>query len=334
MFLKWFLPIQIYILANDRFQHSFKINFEYKEMQCEVEFIEGSSGQSIRLNNTIFNYFISEKITFTIEDAPESNKISQLIENRKALTKLMFQLTNRVLKNARVHGVIPNLHELVIMDEHYEDYLLDSLKPSYSSDTLNWTNVSDLVVSALNNVSRYPDLINNNINSSYYLDYYHWEKVKEKIISNAPIPTELDLYLNAIEHLRTKNYRLSILESVIGLEVALTGFLREYLANHKKFSKKKIDDFLKPEFGLTARLSGLLDLTINQKSLEEVSIETVKKVVNWRNKIVHSLGQIQEGVSEQQIEQGIEQVLKLLIILHNKKNIVLNFPGTKLPSLF
>jgi hypothetical protein len=334
MLLRWSLPVEIYIVNNDEFQTCYKVNFEYKDMKSVVEFINEFTGQKIRNDKTSFSYYVIKNIQFTIEDKPDSENISQLIEDRKKLIKTMFKLTNRVIRNLRVHGLIPHLHELVVMDENYDDFLFDSLNPTFSSDNINWKNVSDFRVSILNNLSRYPsDLVKRGSNYLFHMDYKHWEKVREQIIADNPIPTELDLYLNSIEHLRTKNYRLSVLESVIGLEVALTGFLREYLKNRKKFAKKKIDDFLKPEFGLSARLSGLLDLTINPRSLEKVNMETVKSVVNWRNKIVHSIGQIPEGVSEQQIEDGVEQVLMLLIILHNKKNIVHDFPDTILSPL-
>ncbi|WP_336101971.1 hypothetical protein [Paenibacillus phytohabitans] len=334
MRLRWSIPIELYILSNDEVQTCYKIKFEYKGMESVVEFISEFSGQKIQNDKTSFNYYKTKYIQFTIEDKPDSDNVSQLIEDRKKLTKTMFKLTNRVIKNLRVHGLIPYLHELVLMDENYYDFLFDSLNPTFSSDNINWKNVSDFRISILNNLSRYPnDLVKRESNYSFSMDYGRWEKVREQIIADNPIPTELDLYLNSIEHLRSKNYRLSVLESVIGLEVALTGFLREYLKNRKKFTKKKIEEFLKPEFGLSARLSGLLDLTINPKSLEQVNLETVKNVVNWRNKIVHSIGQIPEGVSEQQIEDGIEQVLMLLIILHNKKNIVHDFPDTTISPL-
>jgi hypothetical protein len=99
----------------------------------------------------------------------------------------------------------------------------------------------------------------------------------------------------------------------------MSSFMRAFLTHRKGISKAQIDEFLAPEFSLYSRLSGLLTMTINKKDLEKIDIDLIKQVVKWRNKIVHVTGDLPDGIQEEKILNGVNAVLHLLFLLHNKK---------------
>jgi len=115
-----------------------------------------------------------------------------------------------------------------------------------------------------------------------------------------------------------KNFRLALMESIIGLEIVLTRYLTEYLRVYKGFSKKRIEDFISRELTLSLRLAGLLDLTLPQTDLQVIDFDKVRLAVTWRNRVTHRTGHLPQGIPESIIIGNILEVLKLTHILGNR----------------
>src|SRR4029450_5705664 len=107
-----------------------------------------------------------------------------------------------------------------------------------------------------------------------------------------PVPPEQEFTTNVLEHLKANNLRLAVLEAIIGLEIVLTRYLRAFLRAYQGTPEDRINKFLSPDFGLTARLSGVLDLTLNETDRREFDLTKVMTVVSWRNKVTHGEGRL------------------------------------------
>jgi hypothetical protein len=108
---------------------------------------------------------------------------------------------------------------------------------------------------------------------------------------------------------------MALLESIICLEIVLTQYLRSFLLIRKGFSNSKIRRFLSPQMGLSMRLSGLLALTLTKDDLKDVDLNKVIRVVGWRNEIVHRTGRLPEYLTEDELRDGILNVITLVLLL-------------------
>jgi len=130
----------------------------------------------------------------------------------------------------------------------------------------------------------------------------------------------LEFLTNALEHLHAHNFRLAVIESIIGLEIVLTRFLREYLKNAKGYNKNRIDKFLRPNFGLSSRVAGVIELCLTKNDLPGINFETVLKAIEWRNSIIHKKGKLPINLSKSAIRDGIAHVQGLAQVLALKGN--------------
>lgn len=74
---------------------------------------------------------------------------------------------------------------------------------------------------------------------------------------------------------------------------------------------KRIDSFLRHDFGLTPRLAGILDLTMHESYLRDIKLDQVLQAVTWRNHIVHKTGQLPTHVRATMLREHIDAVLDL-----------------------
>lgn len=336
MLLEWILPIEMTLVGENPFEVG-PIELKVNGMEWRIEFaLEPFKYVKIE---TEFCVAELNGIRFTLEEnsASSNHKIESLCKNEDKLINKIVQLTNQVIKSFRVHGTIENLHEIIIFEDK-KKYILESLNPKYTLDGENWTYINESeidsgnykVPAAIYSITKKIDVFNKFITASYnsaiYMHINSWERVVMAIIEQKSPAAELELAVNAREHWKSKNFRLAVLESVIGLEIVMSSFMRVFLTHRKGISKAQIDEFLDPNFSLYSRLSGLLNMTIKKKDLEKIDIAQIKKVVKWRNKIVHATGDLPDGIQEEQILEGVNAVINLVYILHNKKEMILRFP--------
>ena len=132
--------------------------------------------------------------------------------------------------------------------------------------------------------------------------------------------------MNAIEHLRLRNFRLALLEAIVCLEIVISQFLENYCLLQRGFSKNRLKKVFKGEVGLTARVGLLLELTLNPNDLKVIRIGEILKAISWRNKIVHETGHLPATVSEDEISDCIMSVLYAAHSLSRKRDEIVAAP--------
>jgi hypothetical protein len=131
---------------------------------------------------------------------------------------------------------------------------------------------------------------------------------------------EQEFLANCLEHLGERNFRLALIESVICLEIVLSGFLRTYLQHEKRLSKSRIENFLSSTFGLTSRVSGVLDLTLPKELVAKIDADLVLKAVGWRNAVMHKTGRLPAHLDEKTLRKHVAAVLTLVRYLANRRD--------------
>lgn len=212
----------------------------------------------------------------------------------------------RVIRNV---GFVPELPESLPRNESLEE-TLHSWQPEVSSDGTTWAKVPTSIPS-LGFHSLFGFAGRSGFSSKAELKVTYWSRIKEVLEDNLEIAPEDEFLTNTIGHLRACNFRLAIVDAVIGLEIVLTRYLRSYLATVKKLPDRRIESFLRNDFGLTPRLAGILDLTIHESYLKDVKLDQVLQAVTWRNHIVHKTGRLPSHVPVEKVREHIDAVLGL-----------------------
>jgi hypothetical protein len=229
------------------------------------------------------------------------------------LLSLIEGATMKAIRVIRNVGFVPELPESLPRRESLEE-ILSSWHPEVSSDGTTWTRVSTSIpIPGFRSLFGFAG--RSGFASNAELKMPFWSRIKEVLEDNLEIQPEDEFLTNTIGHLRTCNFRLAIVDAVIGLEIVLTRYLRSYLTNVRKLSKQRIDLFLRNDFGLTTRLAGILDLTMHESYLKEVKLDQVLQAVTWRNHIVHKTGQLPSHVPVVTVREHIDAVLDLANML-------------------
>src|SRR3990172_8497445 len=251
---------------------------------------------------------------FELEDTePQRSKLSKVVTTEPdyvSILKFLLPIVNRVLRSIRNWGVVAFVAELNPRDDDAKKYI-QRWDVQSSEDGENWqavvkpeTGLLSVLLSSFLNDERTGNLHVRN-----------WSEIEEAIQDNLETPPEQEFLVNSIEHLNLRNFRLALIEAVTCLEIVLTQFLRVYLSINKKLSKNRIDKFLTPQFSLALRVSGLLDLILDPSDLKEINIDNVRTAISWRNKVVHEIGHLPQGIPEEKLRKKILDVLTLATLL-------------------
>jgi hypothetical protein len=122
--------------------------------------------------------------------------------------------------------------------------------------------------------------------SNPLLTYEVSEKMEQSINDEVEIPFWNELLLNAEQFFYQAEYRHSILESVIALELVVSNFIRT-LCEKKNISISDADEYIK-NIGLTGNIKITLKLLLGDIKLPKEKIfEKCKSGITLRNNIVH-----------------------------------------------
>ncbi len=299
------------------------VSFTYKHYAVTLTISGGDAKQATwaKPEDQCQWYREAKELLLTIK---ETNRSPQRIEDliaahlHEELLKLLEGATLHVLRVIRNVGIAPELPESLPREESLEQEL-QLWAPEISEDGATWSRVfpsapgRTLLTSMLFGGRKSGFATNAELNVGY------WSRITEVLEDSLEIPAEDEFLTNTIGHLRARNYRLAIVDAVIGLEIVMARYLMDYLAIAKGLPKWRIMNFLRHDFGLTARLSGILDLTIHESWLKDINLDHVLKAVNWRNGIVHRTGRLPPDVPMETVREVINAVLKLartLVELH------------------
>ncbi len=218
-------------------------------------------------------------IQITISDDGNEPGLEPLVQKtppRRELGELLVEIGNRCIQALRNIGWISQLHEL--SPARYEELTFRRLQLQSSTDGSNWENVADPNESMTELIAEFSELP--------LLQVDDWPRIADALKETNPYYLPDQFMVNAKEHLLHRNYRLAILETVIGLEVQLAEVLDEHLFFQTFMPKKERADFLSPELPLRQRLR-LLFLILRDDDLKRFDMDKVIKVVEWRNGLVH-----------------------------------------------
>lgn len=328
MFIKFEWPVRIIIFGNKEREMQPEINFRIKNFKCKAHFNSVSfldkSYIEIKEGNIINNYrYFSRIKTITFEVIDDNvNILKNLIENKKLLLEQIILILNKVLKCLRIFGWAHTVHEY--SPKYYEedvDLPLIELDVKVSEDGKNFHYLID--------ESEKWEMFGFAKHVGFMHEYSYLFPPKLSIIEDAisdrnldiimeEEPIETEFIVNSREHLLNKNYRLSLIESIIALEIALTRYIRVYFESIKKFSKKKIDKFLNANFDLSTRLYIIPTLTLSDNDYSGIDFDLVLKVVGLRNKLIHKGEDCLGEISEDKINSYISEIIKLSRLLSLK----------------
>ncbi len=315
MILRFHIPVYLFVMGQSQESLDVRTNFSHQDLPCSLRVTGGPPLSSEELPEDIRYFGETRQLEFTISEQPPEHTFQSLIEPRNypELVKLLRSVANRCLRSIRNFGMVPHVHEL--REPQGEDYerTLRGWDVNVSRDGEHW----EAIVTEAEGIGIFMKILHPESQGQEVaeLRVARWPEIEEAIQDDLPSLAEKEFTTNAIEHIRLKNFRLAVLESIIGLEIALSRYLAEYLRSYKGTPNERIKAFLSPNFTLTTRLSGILDLTLSPEDLKDVDLRKVRDAVKWRNWVTHRTGHLPPGLSEETIVESISQVTFLTFLL-------------------
>src|SRR6266850_655204 len=258
-------------------------------------------------------------------DLPESLYLMAESGEYRPLVVLLRGIVARIYRAIRYYGYsleMPDISDQRVLDVQDAEADLLWWLVEVSRDGLSWNRV---IASPTESpipfflLSRFPGALQFGGGAEIKMSF--WSDVVEALEDQKDPPApEQEFLLNATAHRRDRNYRLAVMEAVIGLEIVLTDYIRNYLSVHKKVPKNRVASFVsKPEIGLTARVSGLLDMTLHESYIKTIEFDKVLKVIEWRNGIVHKSGRLPKELTNDTLDQHIQAVINLVEMLAERR---------------
>lgn len=319
MELRFAIPLQFYISGKSKESLSLATSFTKRKIACSMTLIGDKPIEYPEPPDEDTKYFMSiTKLSFTLTDNGATDLLRKLVEEKPHfnLVKFLSQTANRCLRAIR------NIENLAGIREYFEKeisnakYVLNYWNVEYQNEQGNWIKIIEP------SGDEWIQFLSRNLPFFKGGDLHvaFWELIEEYIQDDLQPPPEKEFLVNALEYSQIGNFRLALLEAVIGLEVVLTGYLKRYMKIIKKLSKDRIEKFLDVKFGLSARVSGLLNLTISDNIEKKINIKAVLRGVKWRNKIMHNDGNLPQSVRIEELSTSISSILQLSQLLGKETN--------------
>jgi hypothetical protein len=323
MFLRFLIRQTIYLIGRNRDELDISVNFNHASYAVKLT-MPGEEVFEIP-KAADFGRFcrIAIGLQFELTDEGKATPpLSELakVENHSDLLRLMREVAIKVFRAIRNFGIIPEMPETLPEGSTQRGDFKSELRkwnPEISSDGKSWVEICPF--QKLGEALIFYKLYGQEEFEKAELNVFLWPEIVEALEDNKNPTPENEFLTNAIGHLRMQNFRLAVIDSIIGLEIVLTQFLSNYLGISKGIPKKRIENFLSPEMGITARLSASLNLTLHESYLKKIDFDKVLKVVQWRNAIVHKTGGL-PSIPEDNLRENISAVLKLIGLLAERRD--------------
>jgi len=314
MKLRCKVPLSTYVLGHSAEALNLESQFKHDDISVKLKLMGEKSLAPVEAEKDKLFICKVNSISLFIEEVEIDVKESEYPKLLRFLTPII----NRVFRNIRNFGTVAHVNEIYPEDQDAEHYLW-RWAVEISEDGKSWQNiVTDEPWKYFFYMQR--------TEPTGELRSSNWPDIEEAIQDNLAPPPEQEFVINAIEYLRNRNYRMALLESIICLEIVLNQHLSKYLSINMKISKGRINKFLSPQLGLTARVSALLNLCLHSKDVKQVEFNNVLKAINWRNHIIHKTGHLPKDLPEGTIYQNINSVLNLVLLLAQRRNQIETSP--------
>jgi len=229
----------------------------------------------------------------------------------------LTSIANRVLRSIRNFGIVPYVNEVKESEGNLQTFM-ERWKVSRFADDQTWQPLVPVAPGGLGGFGQLLASLGSASTEIPQLRASEWRAVEEAIQEDlSPVP-EREFLINAIELLRVGNLRMAVMESIIGLEIALARYLNTYLQERRGLSAARVKTFINPQLGLTDRVAILLDLTIGDRLKKLVEMEDVLTAVRMRNHVVHKTGHLDPNIPEETVRKSVNAVLMLTDILANE----------------
>ncbi len=312
--------LNLLIVGHSKENLDLKTDFQANKCLVKISF---KGDEPVELHDNSLQERYSRNCTSLIfEISPKESQIERfelLIKDKtkwSELLKILISILNKVLQSIRNFGMVPQIQEVHPQEHEIESYF-SGMHVKYSEDGIDYQDVLPPENEAIPISIRKSYL---NRFSKPVVQSFELSDIKEAIQDKLePLP-EQEFLTNAIELLRINNLRMALLESIICLEIVVTQYLKVFLEVKKRIPPKQIEEFLNYRLDLTARVSGLLYLTLSEDDLKHIDIKNILEAIKWRNSITHKSGNLPSGLSEDKIRQGIESVVKLALLLAEKRD--------------
>ncbi|MCL5772821.1 MAG: hypothetical protein M1536_00375 [Firmicutes bacterium] len=314
----------MYIMGPSKESLNLKTSFTYKDLNCSL-FIKGDEAlhsEELPVKKAFF--FRGRGLEIITSNETSKYNLKLLVEEKKFeyLLKLLRCIANRCIRGIRNFGMISNIQEIKPEDEENTEKILRKWCVETSANGKDW----ESIFAEQEKFNLWDMLYGSEAQEATELDVALWPGIEEAIQDDLTPPPEKEFTTNAIEHLRLKNFRLALIESIIGLEIVLTRYIQNYLSTYKRIPKERIKNFLKPELGLNARISAVLDLTLDPIVCFLCYLQKILTAISWRNKVIHERGHIPNGIEEHFLRKCISEVLQLAISLGYYSEEIQAFP--------
>ncbi|OGK27689.1 hypothetical protein A3B50_04170 [Candidatus Roizmanbacteria bacterium RIFCSPLOWO2_01_FULL_40_42] len=136
-------------------------------------------------------------------------------------------------------------------------------------------------------------------------------KIEQAIANKMKIQLWEELMLNANQYLYQTEYRHSVLESIIALELVVSDFIRK-VCRKKNISSKAIESYIR-DVGLTGNIDTTLRILLSGNQIPDaITLRKCKTSIKIRNAIVHKG---KKDVNEKEARDSLEYSKKLIQFL-------------------
>src|SRR5205809_4785988 len=303
MKLRYKIPFRLDLYAPDKRTTTIRTEFTHANLRCNMSlsgeksrsFDDIEPGDDEDLTKIIAEIPTDQRwfksvthLQIEIEDVGKK-RLETLVETRdfSKLYKLLRTLGNRCIRAFRNFGMIAEIREIPPGGEEKPEIGLRSWLVEIRKNGHDWEKL--ISGGGLREILRtlQPQRVPN-------FKPERWSMIEEAIQDDVAPDPEQEFTVNALEHLDSGNYRSAVMESIIALEITLTSFIREYLANYKGMSEQQINRFLSPNLTLDMRLAGVVQLMLDESELRMFHMDKILQAVHWRNRIVHKTGHLPE----------------------------------------
>jgi hypothetical protein len=312
MKVRFAVPLTALVVGKSIESLNFETTFEYKGLLVKVSTQGDEPLHNADLPAGQQDFRMVRSLAFEFEPKGRDT-ISDLVGRSSEwphLVNLLIPIANRVLNCIRNFAAAPHVIPIKLRSGDIQS-MLARWKVESSTDGSAWHRLvpESPIGEGLAAIFRA------GTTDMAQIDASEWRNVREAVQEDLEAGPEREFLINAIELVRADNWRMAIMESVIGLEIVLVRYLTNYMESQRRIPAQRVKAFLNPQLGLTDRIAIILDLTMGERLKGIVNIDEVLTAIRCRNHIVHKTGHLPTDIPEETVRNSINAVLMLTDIL-------------------
>lgn len=302
------------IVYKYKYKESFYIIYinEVKNINIEISNID-EDGYN-KLKNSIGEVLL-------INNENINNAISHKQMQKTELYNLLVKITNFILKNIRVVGKCPFVHELPIKPEKANSFLY-TWEAEKKENEEKWIKIIQIAEDSDLTITKKFSLFSpiSNEKPQSYLSALRWYLIEEAINDKLGTDIQDELMVNSKEFLDLGNTRMAVIECLIALDVVLKEYTNHYY--EKKDAPSDIKNYISnPNFMLSEKIATIVFLIIKERhKFDNNFIESIIRMNKLRNDIIHRGKVLSDSEEKFVVEKGYNSIKSLVEILADEIN--------------